>query len=129
MPRPTDDTRAWLIDRAATTFAYLTTTGRLTGDPHRIEIWFGVTDGRIFLMSGGRDRSDWVKNLIASPTVSIEIDGEVRDGIARVIQPDEPEDAIARQLLVAKYQKTDELQNWKRDALPVIIAFPPEAAS
>jgi hypothetical protein len=30
---------------------------------HRIEIWFAVHGGKLYLMSGGRDRADWVRNL------------------------------------------------------------------
>jgi hypothetical protein len=41
-------------------FCYLTTTGRVSGHPHEIEIWFSlVPESRTLLMlSGGRDRSD-----------------------------------------------------------------------
>jgi len=42
-------------------YVYLTTTGRRTGRPHTIEIWYAVQDGRIYLMAGGRDRADWVR--------------------------------------------------------------------
>jgi hypothetical protein len=47
-------------------YAYLTTIGRRTGEPHRIEIWFAVHEGRVYLMSGGRDRADWVRNVMAN---------------------------------------------------------------
>jgi hypothetical protein len=39
---------------------YLTTTGRRTGRPHRIEIWFIEDDGAVYLFSGGGEASDWV---------------------------------------------------------------------
>ena len=32
-------------------FAYVTTRGRRTGRPHTIEIWFGVREGRAYLLS------------------------------------------------------------------------------
>ena len=41
-------------------FAYLTTIGRRTGKAHTIEIWFGLQDGRMYMLSGGDDRADWV---------------------------------------------------------------------
>jgi hypothetical protein len=34
-------------------YCYLTTTGRHTGTPHRIEIWFGLGDGVVYILSGG----------------------------------------------------------------------------
>ena len=39
-------------------FAYLTTTGRKSGRPHRIEIWFAIDDGKLYLLSGGADKAD-----------------------------------------------------------------------
>ncbi len=68
-------------DLAALDFCYVTTTGRTTGQPHRIEIWFAAQPGRdtIFMLSGGRERADWVRNLVASPRCSVEIgDSDVR---------------------------------------------------
>lgn len=34
-------------------YCYLTTTGRHTGTPHRIEIWFSLHDGIVYILSGG----------------------------------------------------------------------------
>ena len=44
----------------------VTTTGRLSGLPRRIEIWFYNVDGRIYL-SGTPGRRDWYANLQANP--------------------------------------------------------------
>ncbi len=59
-------------DRSALDFCYLTTTGRVTGMPHRIEIWFALHESTVYLMAGDRDRSDWVRNLMADPEVTLE---------------------------------------------------------
>ncbi len=64
---------SWLARWASAPVLYLTTMGRRTGRPHRIEIWFAVHDGRIYLLSGGRDRSDWVRNILANPQVTVEL--------------------------------------------------------
>jgi deazaflavin-dependent oxidoreductase (nitroreductase family) len=106
-------------------FCYLTTTGRRTGRSHRIEIWFALSDGVVYLLSGGGDHSDWVKNLTASETVELEIGGERRTTIARLVsEPDE--DALARRLLVEKYapRDDDDLTEWGRRSLPIAIAWP-----
>lgn len=50
-------------------YAYLTTTGRNSREPRTIEIWFGEVDGQLYLLSGGGDRSDWMKNLKRDPAV------------------------------------------------------------
>jgi deazaflavin-dependent oxidoreductase (nitroreductase family) len=104
-------------------FCYLTTVGRVTGRPHEIEIWFALGDaGRtLYLLSGGRDRSDWVKNLRRNPEVTVRIDGELFDGRARITEDGE-EDDLARHLLVEKYERNPgSLANWRRTALPVAV--------
>jgi deazaflavin-dependent oxidoreductase (nitroreductase family) len=114
-------------DLASQDFCYLTTTGRVTGKPHRIEIWFAMHDDAVYLMAGDRDRSDWVRNIMASPEVMLEIADRRRSTIARVLSPDEPEDAIARSLLLAKYGErpgSGDLTTWGRTALPVSVSWP-----
>ena len=104
-------------------FCYLTTVGRVTARPHEIEIWFALRDpGRtLYLLSGGRDRSDWVKNLQRNPEVTVRIAGERFGGRARIVQEDD-EDALARRLLVEKYERNPgSLANWRRTALPVAV--------
>lgn len=44
----------------------ITTTGRKTGLPRRIEIWFHHLDGRLYL-TGLPGRRDWYANLQANP--------------------------------------------------------------
>ena len=118
------DLASWLAGNFSLPFAYLTTIGRRTGRPHRIEMWFAAHDGRIYLMSGGRDRSDWVRNLMANGCVTVELGGEAHEGVARVIQPGADEDGLARDLLVAKYATaTDPLHDWKQRSLPIVIEF------
>ena len=107
-------------------FCYLTTTGRRTGAAHTIEIWFGREtddDRTLYLMAGARDRSDWVRNLMAHPQVTVRIGDDVVPATARVLDPDTDadEDARARRLLLAKYQKGEELAGWGRGALPVAL--------
>ena len=108
-------------------FAYLTTTGRRTGRPHRVEIWFGLDGGILYLLSGGGDRSEWVRNLRANPSVRVEVGGV--DGPARARVVDDPhEEATARRLLAAKYQGWREgasLSTWARTAL--VVAIEPES--
>ncbi len=102
-------------------FCYLTTTGRVTGRPHEIEIWFAVEDHTLYMLSGARDRSDWVKNLYRSPEVTVRIGGEHLGGRARIIE-DAKEDVLARRLLVDKYERRPgSLTNWRRAALPVAV--------
>jgi len=105
-------------------FAYLTTTGRRTGKEHTIEIWFGLQDGRIYLLSGGGDRADWLRNLKKTPRVRLRIGTQTAAGTARVLRAGTTEDELARQILDGKYQGWREgrrLSGWARTALPVAI--------
>ena len=90
-------------DRSTLDFCYLTTTGRVTGMPHRIEIWFAVYESTVYLMAGDRDRSDWVRNLMADPEVTLELGDRKRASRARVVEAGTDEDALARRLLLEKY--------------------------
>jgi deazaflavin-dependent oxidoreductase (nitroreductase family) len=103
-------------------YCYLTTTGRVSARSHTIEIWFGLNGDTLYLLSGGAERSDWVKNLRRTPAVSVRIREQEFAGRARVIDPGE-EDVRARALLVGKYQPRyrGSLEEWGRTALPVAI--------
>lgn len=104
-------------------FCYLTTTGRITGRPHRIEIWFALQEGTVYLLSGG-GRSDWVRNLMVSPDVVLELGDRKRTTKARVVE-DAAEDALARRLLLEKYRPryAGNLSGWGRRALPVAVEW------
>ena len=120
----------WLTRWAAEPYAYLTTIGRRSGRAHRIEIWFAIDDGRLYLMSGGRDRSDWVRNLRVNPQVTVELGRETRVGQARILAPGSNDDRLARELLVTKYARPDnDLKEWGRNSLPAVIEFPEDQAS
>ena len=58
-----------MFDRASAEddFCYLTTRGRVTGEPHEIEIWFAIHGDTLYLLAGAGDRSDWVRNLRGRP--------------------------------------------------------------
>ncbi len=103
-------------------YCYLTTTGRHTGGQHTIEIWFALHDATVYLLSGGGDRSDWVKNLMVSPQVVLQIGDEKRATRARVVS-DPAEDDLARRIVVEKYapRYRGDLTDWGRTSLPVAI--------
>jgi len=104
-------------------FCYLTTRGRITGRPHEIEIWFSLVPERrtLYMLAGGGDRADWVKNLRREPAVTVRIAGEELKGTARLVE-DAGDDALARRLLVEKYERSPgSLSDWRRRALPVAV--------
>lgn len=103
-------------------YCYLTTTGRRTGNPHEIEIWFAARSATLYLLSGD-GKSDWVKNLRKHPAVTVRIAAQIFTGTARIVSEEE-EDRTARYLMAEKYQEWEEgrtLSEWARTALPVAV--------
>ncbi|MGZ6544370.1 MAG: nitroreductase family deazaflavin-dependent oxidoreductase [Actinomycetota bacterium] len=105
-------------------YCYLTTVGRVSGNAHEIEIWFALHDGILYLLSGGRDGSDWVKNLRANADVTVRLGAETRVARARMVARSD-EDELARSLLVEKYRPrySGELDDWGRTSLPVAVEW------
>jgi deazaflavin-dependent oxidoreductase (nitroreductase family) len=106
-------------------FCYLTTTGRISGRPHTIEIWFALNEHTLYMLSGGRDKSDWVKNALQTPAVQVKINDTIFNGTARHVTNTE-EDALARKIVFGKYapRSSDNLVNWSRTSLPIAIDIP-----
>ncbi|MCL4875433.1 MAG: nitroreductase family deazaflavin-dependent oxidoreductase [Anaerolineae bacterium] len=77
-------------------YLYLTTTGRKSGKPHEIEIWFVEHHGAYYLVSEMREKSDWVKNIQHSPAITFRVGTQEFSGAGRAIDPEkEPELAQA----------------------------------
>ena len=103
-------------------YCYLTTQGRVTGNPHDIEIWFGAQNRTVYLMAGNH-RSDWVKNLRKDPHVTVRIGDHHFRATARLVT-DEQEESTARYMLAEKYQEWEDgrtLSEWARTALVVAL--------
>ncbi len=71
----------------------------------------------------GDHGSDWVKNLLKTPNVTVRIARRTFTGIARIVK-NEREEMTARKLLADKYKERESdgsLSEWARTALPVAI--------
>jgi deazaflavin-dependent oxidoreductase (nitroreductase family) len=110
---------------AGATEGVLVTTGRVSGRPREVILWFAVDDGRVVMLAGGGRESDWVRNLQANPRVELRARGAVVRGSARVVEG-QPEDPHVRDAIAAKYGTTG-LKTWLRTALPVVIEPDAEA--
>ncbi len=77
----------------------------------------------MYLLAGGRNKSDWVRNLQANPWVTVELGDETRSGTARILTGDTVDDGRARELLVARYRQGDNLDEWGRTSLAVVVEF------
>ena len=113
-------------DLADTEFCYLTTVGRRSGEPHRIEIWFVAHDDGAYLLANS-EVADWYRNLVADPEVTLEIAGERRRTTATPVGPGDPANTVVRPAMVVKYQPTypqEDLRGWSRTASLVRIGWP-----
>ena len=99
----------------------LTTTGRRSGEPRRIEIYLHLLGGRLVISGmpvAGRTRA-WLRNVEANPALTLHLKGpqvfaDVA-GTARVIT-----DPAERRELLAGVAR-----NWSRTDLDVMLAHSP----
>jgi deazaflavin-dependent oxidoreductase (nitroreductase family) len=91
-------------------YLYLTTTGRVTGHPREIEIWF-TEHGRRFYLVAERERANWVRNIQSEPQVRVRVGDAEFNAIARVVHDGrEPQlAATVKALFDAKYGWSDGL--------------------
>ena len=97
----------------------ITTTGRKTGQPRRIEIVFHNFDGRLYIsgVPHGRRRS-WLANLDADPNLTIHLKGTLTAELpATAREVTDPEERRAVLVSVAKV--------WNRTDLDEMIAHSP----
>lgn len=103
---------------ASLKYLYLTTTGRRSGRPRRIEIWFTRHDGRYYLVAEHGSKAQWVRNLLADPVVRVRVGARRFRGLARVV------DQRAQRSLVGVVRKLSEVKYGWGDGLVVEITPP-----
>jgi deazaflavin-dependent oxidoreductase (nitroreductase family) len=104
-------------------YLYLSTTGRRSGRPHEIEIWFGLEGRTAYLLSGGGEGADWVRNLRAAPACRARIAAREFTALGRILERGPGEDERARRALYEKYQPgySGDLAEWRDSALVVAL--------
>lgn len=105
-------------------FAYLTTTGRKTGRPHTVELWYRRVGDTVWFIAG--QPSDWVMNLVVTPAVTVRVgeDGDWLAGTGRVEVGDAHGAARARRLLAERYQgwtAAQPLSAWATTGMAVAV--------
>ena len=110
----------------------ITTTGRRSGRPRRIEIWMLDVDGRFFV-TGTPGPRDWVANLLANPRLVVHLKrsaGVDLPATARPV-PDEPTRRRVIEHLAADWYRTQStVEDLVARAPMVEVVFdPPPAGS
>lgn len=98
----------------------ITTTGRKTGRPRRIEIVFHNIDGHIYISGIPRRdrRRSWLVNLEGNPRFTFHLKGRVQADLpatARVI-----DDVAERQRILAQVAR-----NWRRTDVEEMVRYSP----
>lgn len=63
----------------------LVTRGRRSGRDHRVEIWFGLVDDHLCLLSGNGAGADWFRNASHDENVRVIVDDQEFEGRAEVV--------------------------------------------
>jgi len=85
-------------------YLYLTTIGRVSGEPREIETWF-TQRGDCYYIIAEYETSNWVRNVRTNPQVQFRVGIKVSDGRGRVLDPSTEAGLIAevQQLSRDKY--------------------------
>ncbi len=87
-----------MVREGDSVIGYLTTMGRVSGRPHVVTLRLVYHCGK-FYASRRDTASDWCRNLMAEPRVTIRLDGEETSATARVVDDVE----LARKVSGLKY--------------------------
>jgi deazaflavin-dependent oxidoreductase (nitroreductase family) len=102
----------------------ITTTGRSSGLPRRIETWFYRVDDEIYL-TGSPGRRDWYANLLANPDFTFHLkQSAVADLPAQAAPITDPEErrAILERIL-SDLGGTEDLEAWLAGSPLMSVSF------
>ncbi len=103
----------------------ITTTGRQSGQPRRIEIWFHNLGGRIYI-SGLPGRRNWYANLAANPEFVFHLKETARVDLparARLVTDLTERRRVLRELLTG-IGREDDFESWLAASPIIEVEFP-----
>jgi deazaflavin-dependent oxidoreductase (nitroreductase family) len=103
----------------------ITTTGRNSGQPRRIEVWRYRYDGRTFL-SGSPGTRDWYANLLANSEFTFHLKGSAQadlPAIARPITDEAERREVIRGILEDLGRGHDDVEEWVARSPLVEVTF------
>ena len=107
----------------------ITTTGRKTGQPHRIEIWLHYFKGKIYLSGNPGRKKDWFANLSTNPQFTVHFkESLILDvpAAARVVLGAKRRREVLA-FIIAKQPEPQELELWVRSARLMEVLLEPQA--
>jgi deazaflavin-dependent oxidoreductase (nitroreductase family) len=102
----------------------ITTTGRRSGRPHRIETWFYRVDDQYYL-TGSPGRRDWYANLVADPDFTFHLKQSVAaDLSARAVPITDPEGRrVIFTRILSDLGGTRDLEAWMAGSPLMAVSF------
>jgi deazaflavin-dependent oxidoreductase (nitroreductase family) len=110
------------VDLSGRQLLLLTTIGARSGKPHTVPVGYDRAAGSLVVVAskGGLPTNpQWFANLVATPTVTVEIDGEIHAAIAEV-----PQGAERDRLFEAQVQRQPAFGEYQRNTerlIPVVV--------
>ena len=103
----------------------ITTVGRKTGQPRRLEMWFHNVDGRVYI-TGMPGTRDWYANVVATPEFTFHLKESTQADLAAVARPitDPGEKRLVLEVLLERLGRSDRLDRWMLDSPLVEVSFP-----
>lgn len=102
----------------------ITTTGRKSGKPHRIEIGFQNINGTVYI-SGLPGKRDWYANLVANPEFTFHlkqpVNADLRAHARPITDPDERREILAP--FTANWNYANDLETWLEKSPLVAVSF------
>jgi deazaflavin-dependent oxidoreductase (nitroreductase family) len=110
-------------DKSELQFIYVTTTGRVSGKPREIEIWFVAFGDKLYILAEHFRKAQWVQNIDRNPRIRVRVGDREGDATARILDREADSAAwqMAQQLAREKYGwgeglpveiTLDELNHW-----------------
>lgn len=103
----------------------ITTTGRKSGQPRKLEMWFHNVDGRVYI-TGLPGTRDWYANVVANPEFTFHLKESTRadlDALARPIT-DPAERREVFQIVLDRLGRAAHLDRWMSESPLVEVTFP-----
>lgn len=105
----------------------ITTIGRKTGQPRRIEIWAHNLEDRL-IQTASPGRRSWYANMLETPKITLHLKGEVKADLAATVRPilDESErrDVLARLNAASAFRQSQnmDVEEWVRNSCLVELS-------
>lgn len=102
----------------------ISTTGRASGQPRRIEIWFHNIDGHIYI-TGTPGRRDWYANMLDNPEFTFHLKEGLTADLPAHARPitDSAEKRVVLQRILTNLERTNALDKWVADSPLVEVLF------